>query len=121
MKKQGSYLLLAVCAVFLVATVGIFIGRNAGSQSIHVAPLSLTAGTEPTFTQPDALLVDINTADAQQLQQLPGIGDVLAGRILDYREERGSFTSLEQLLDVEGIGAGRLEELLPYITIGGAQ
>ena len=50
---------------------------------------------------------------------LPGIGDVLAQRIVDYRLENGSFSTLEELLNVEGIGKKRLEEIMDMITLGG--
>ena len=50
---------------------------------------------------------------------LPGIGEVLAERIVAYREENGNFSSPEELLNVEGVGKKRLEEILDLITIGG--
>ena len=62
-------------------------------------------------------LININTATAAQLDTLPGIGPVLAQRIIDYRQANGPFTSLSQLMLVEGIGEKRLANILPLITI----
>ena len=63
--------------------------------------------------------MDINTADMQTLSTLPGIGEVLAQRIVDYRQTHGRFTAVEQLTNVEGIGEGKMEAILELITIGG--
>jgi competence protein ComEA len=62
-------------------------------------------------------LVNINTASAEELDTLPGIGEVLAAAILQYREEHGPFTSVDQLVDVSGIGEVTLEELRDLVTI----
>ena len=58
-------------------------------------------------------------ADTEQLTALPGIGEVLAQRIIAYREENGSFLSTDELKNVEGIGEKRLEAILDLITVGG--
>ena len=50
---------------------------------------------------------------------LPGIGEVLALRIIAYREDNGGFRAPEELLNVEGIGKKRLEEIMDLITLGG--
>ena len=71
---------------------------------------------EETLT-PDLSPVNINTADAQTLDQLPGIGEVLAGRIIAYREEHGPFETVEELLEVSGIGEAKLAELEGWITV----
>ncbi len=60
-------------------------------------------------------LIDLNTADTVTLQQLPGVGPVLAQRIVDYREAHGGFESIEDLLDVAGIGETRLASIRDLI------
>jgi competence protein ComEA len=66
---------------------------------------------------PQSDIININTATLDQLETLPGIGEVLAQRILDYRTEHGPFKSVEDLLDVSGIGDARLADLKPHITV----
>jgi len=68
-----------------------------------------------TFVEPTPL--DLNRASEEELIALPGIGPVLARRILDYREEHGPFGSLEELLAIPGIGEELLESLRPLVTL----
>ncbi|MHB1296496.1 MAG: helix-hairpin-helix domain-containing protein [Anaerolineae bacterium] len=62
-------------------------------------------------------LVNINTATAAELEQLPGIGSVYAARIVDYRDTHGPFAAPEDLMQVAGIGSGRFEAIAPLITV----
>ena len=64
-------------------------------------------------------LVNINTADASQLETLPGIGGTKAGAIIAYREECGGFSDVEDLKNVPGIGETSFERLRDRITVGG--
>lgn len=64
-------------------------------------------------------LVDVNIADCAMLQTLPGIGPVMAERIIAYREANGPFHTLEDLIQVKGIGEATLEKLRPCATVSG--
>ncbi len=61
--------------------------------------------------------IDINRAETWLLQALPGIGEVLAQRIVDYRSENGPFRRIEDLLKVSGIGPATFEQIKDYITV----
>ena len=61
--------------------------------------------------------IDINRAEPWLLEALPGIGEVLAQRIVDYRSENGPFRRIEDLLKVSGIGEATFEQIKDYITV----
>lgn len=61
--------------------------------------------------------IDINRAESWLLEALPGIGEVLAQRIVDYRSENGPFRTVEDLLKVNGIGSATLEQIRDFITV----
>lgn len=63
--------------------------------------------------------VNINTAAKEDLKTLPGIGDVLADRIIKHRNEQGLFKKIEDIQDVSGIGSGIFENIKDLITLGG--
>jgi competence protein ComEA len=62
-------------------------------------------------------LININTASAIELEELSGIGEVLAAAIVDYRTENGAFASVDELEDVSGIGPSTLEEIRDQVTV----
>ena len=66
-----------------------------------------------------AMVVNINTASAAELDQLPGIGPAVAARIVDYRSKKGPFRKLEELMNVQGIGEKSFLKLRSQLTIGG--
>lgn len=81
----------------------------------------LTGGNDPAQPPLELLpgaLIDINTAPAEELTLLPGIGEALANAIVIYRMENGAFKSLEQLMEVPGIGAGRFDAVKDKICLG---
>lgn len=78
------------------------------------APVTTTGGSSGA---PGGAKVNLNTATAEQLDTLPGVGPVTAQAILDWREENGRFGSVEDLLDVKGIGDATLAELRDHVSV----
>jgi comEA protein len=70
---------------------------------------------ENSVTEP--LVININEADITELQKLKGIGQTYAQRIIDYRQENGEFRTVEELLNVKGIGKKRLDDIKAFITL----
>jgi competence ComEA-like helix-hairpin-helix protein len=66
---------------------------------------------------PPAKPIDLNTATAEQLQQLPGIGPVTAKSIVDFRKKSGPFRRTSDLLAVRGISAGRFKQIQSYVVV----
>jgi len=62
--------------------------------------------------------VDLNSASAEQLQVIPGIGKVMAERIVAWRDEHGPFRRVEDLMKVKGVGEKTFEKLRPYVKVG---
>ena len=62
-------------------------------------------------------LININHASVEQLTQLPRIGNVIAQRIVDYRDKNGPFQSVDEIMAVQGIGEKVFEQIRPYITV----
>ena len=94
--------------------------RLGGSASPRRLPLPSglpRQGTDPTAGRPARL--DLNRASREELERLPGIGPVMAGRILTLREKVGRFRGLEELRSVRGIGSATIERLRPFVIIGG--
>ena len=73
-----------------------------------VPDTNATAGAAEISPQPTDSRIDVNRAGVSELTQLPGVGVVLAARIISYREANGPFSTVDDLLDVSGIGEGKL-------------
>ena len=81
------------------------------------ALVSVPEVVQQTSGQEEQKPVDLNTADAEALQKVPGIGESLARRIIEFRNEHGPFEKIDDLLNVRGIGTTSLEKLRPYLTV----
>lgn len=86
------------------------------NKDYHFADESEKTTPQPTVPREDR--ININTASAQELDEaLPGIGEVKAAAIVAYREHTGGFRSIDELIEVEGIGEGILEKIRPYCVL----
>jgi comEA protein len=120
MKKPRIHPMILISLVFVTFLFGIFAGRNLNRTPVQIQVLpkpTISTATEPDV--PSAWPVNINTADSQTLQQLPGIGPVIAQRIMDYRDAHGAFDTIGELINVDGIGEKTLEKLWDYVITGG--
>lgn len=88
-----------------------------GEHIIVGADAPAGGGAQPS-SQPDGGgVVNLNTATVEQLNTLPGVGEVLARRIIDFRDAHGGFGSVEQLRQVSGIGEKKFAELRDKVTV----
>jgi competence ComEA-like helix-hairpin-helix protein len=85
----------------------------------HAAfPLAHAGGRRQRLTESPGAPVDLNRAGPEDLQRLPGVGPVLAQRIVEARETLGPFESVDDLRRVRGVGPVKLDRLRPYLTTG---
>ena len=119
--KKHQWILFGITGASLCLFLGIFIGRNLTNAYIPINKViaSTQHNNDESNIAPD-IKIDINTASLQQLELLPGVGKELAQRILDYRTEHGKFISLKELMNVNGIGEKKFEQIEPYLKIGGS-
>jgi competence ComEA-like helix-hairpin-helix protein len=111
MKKNLPFII--TMALFVVACVVVTIySIDNQPQYIHFTPVQQTRVIDETIAP-----VNINTATAQELQTLSGIGEVIAGRIIAYREEVGAFLFIEEIMQVQGIAEGVFERIRDYIYV----
>ena len=139
MKKSVIYIFLTLTLMFVTFIAGLYVGQNMPNTDIHIhggidstsgassvpsgqpsspssVPSSISASGIDEPANP-VYPININTATAEELDLLPEIGPVRAQAIITYREEFGPFTSVEDLIYVEGIGEKTLTKILDYITV----
>lgn len=104
-------------AKVLVDGEQLVVGKGAANGPAPGSPGSANPSSAPSGT-PAGGLINLNTATAADLEALDGIGPVLAGNIVDWRTTNGPFQSVEDLLDVSGIGEQTLAGLRDQVTVG---
>jgi competence ComEA-like helix-hairpin-helix protein len=103
-------------AVPVVGTV-YFGGEEITAKAHQTSIKSFTETITTTTTlSKTPLIINVNTATRDELMTLPGVGEVTADRIIEYRENK-PFESTEELIEIKGIGEAKLEKILPLITV----
>ena len=112
--RKSEWLLLGVTGLFLCALLALHFHDRARLDTQSV----VTAVALPQEELlPDLSPLDLNAATGEELQTLPGIGPELAERIVAYREEHGAFGSVEEIMEVPGIGEGKFAVLEGRIAV----
>lgn len=124
LKRLAAFVIPALALLACGVMLGIFImqTRVPGTVSVqHAEPDEPEEAVQTVMEEPsDAATddrLDLNTATAAELQELPGIGEVIAQRIIDYRDLCGRFLDPEQLMEVYGIGEAKYEKLRDLVTV----
>ena len=117
--KETAILLVIAC-IFIVITVGQIAITNSNTISVDIRDNVSTISFDnlPESSETAHELININTASEDLLREIHGIGEVLARRIIEYRETNGPFSSVEDLMNVKGIGEATFEDMKPYISVG---
>ena len=124
MKNERLLPLFTLTFISFMFVFGLLFVRTAVHTPLQMQhPMTFVHSTATVASvsnsKPDTRKVNINTATAGQLQTLPGIGPVLAKRIITHRSAHGPFGSVAELINVSGIGEKKLESIWNLITTGG--
>ena len=119
---RAEWLRLAVTALFLCLLLALFWrDRTAMTPDRTGTAVETEIQAPQEDIQPDLSPLDLNSATAEELAQLPGIGEELARRIVEYRAENGPFEAVEEIMEVSGIGEGKFAALEDRITVDGKE
>ena len=114
--KKSSDKSLRFIIISIIIMLVLIIGIKIYEFIQYDEPLSLSVYSTTANTI-DKIMVNINTADLDQLCELPQIGEILAQRIIDYREQNGNFNCIEDIMKVKGIGETSFLLISGLITV----
>lgn len=116
-KKYEKVFMIILLFLFIPSVIGVLIIRNFSPPNNTISLSKLPEAK--CVSGYDDFLLNINTATAEELESLPGIGHALSHKIVEYRMNNGIFYSLDELLNVPGLNRNTLNQIKPYITTGG--
>ena len=115
--SKTEWLMLALTVIFLIVLSLLFLRAVDVADGTDYTITVTHRESEPVTPEPPAP-ININTASAEELETLPGIGPALAERIIAYRETHGLFENVDDLINVKGIGEAVLSELRDLVSVG---
>ena len=115
MKKNIIFWTSAI--LFLIICMALFFLKNGAENKVY-SGVAVTDGSYVTQATEEILLVNINTADKDELMLLTGVGETVAENIIAHRIANGDFLSIEEIMEVSGIGEKKFEAIKDNITVG---
>ncbi len=104
--------------IYLLLCVGLFAFHKLSGRAAYVSVSMITSEQPAAQAMSDKLLININTATAEELTALDGIGEKTAENIIEYREKNNGFLDIEELMEVSGIGEAKFNKIKDNVTVG---
>ena len=117
-KKERRYIIIfcVAAALYIIACAAVFVILDSAERAAYVKVTPIARSGDEIII-PGSEKININTATAEELMTLNGIGEVTAAKIIEYREAYGGFLYIDELLNINGIGEKSLDRIRPYITL----
>jgi len=113
LKKQERLVLIVLIASLLTGLSVIAYKKLHATSGVRIGRFD--PGSENTFSRRK---IDINIASSKELESIKGVGKVIAGRIVEYRDSHGAFSSTEDIKNVKGVGQSLFDKIKDSITVG---